>query len=258
MDDFQLSFIDIEPEVELDLRGNPITQSYKARVGQIRKNAPYVLKLDDLFENMDIAYDNVNNMTVLYKRHSNALYVHNIEMKHLGRGLQRIMATIQDHYLNAYECYLVRQLCAHKGRQELKTSLEEFLRDYYKFLLYFSLLPFVKDKYDADILTYTLRDELIDANPDDLFDDSDRIISERYMCKFYEMGSNMTTQERQHAQSIVLDVIKQNNKSPEIVRLILMTVYKMINMDDGFMKLVEKFTMVPVLASVTHRATPPS
>lgn len=167
------------------------------------KSADFLEIIDDVskiiredFEDFNLIYDEKLNKIKMYD-------CGEWETNLIDKGLARLIEIVQDAYMDAYECYLIKKIIksttSHRDRQELK----EHLNIYYKFIQVFDVDPFVKDKSDVQILSY----------PDIVEKTGTHNIEDEY-CKIYEEIKDQCTRgELLKIKKEVLDIIKRNSKN---------------------------------------------
>jgi len=126
-------------------------------------------------------------------------------------GIEYLILNIKDYYLEAYEIYLMRNLCKSGIDISKVNRFTKCLEDYYHFLSCFEIKPYCKGKYDNQIL-YNKEDERFDQEPDEL-DRDGYIISERFSKMYNDIYGAITNTERKSKQKELLDIIKSNSKN---------------------------------------------
>ncbi len=168
-----------------------------------------ISKASDSFDDLNVLYDNDINKIKLYSRNWKNYLVDN--------GVNKLIETIQDSYLYAYEMYLIRKIYNGKiiNYQEInkyKLSLEE----YYKFINMFNVQPYCTDKTNDDIL---------DNGQTDSYEIQDKI---------YKIYNNIKTSKSEinKLKKTVLDIIKNNSKT--IIKDLNKKVIDLLKMNEEF------------------------
>lgn len=141
------------------------------------------------------------------------------------RGIKRIVDTIKDHYLDRYECYLIRKINNANEVYRARQRARELLEDYYKFLSVFDSIPYVQNHRDRDVL--------YDKYDDRFYRASDRKdLCEQYMDKYRKISEVITRQEATKVQKMVCEIVRHNSKKniDELNKQVL----TMLNADDHF------------------------
>ena len=113
---------------------------------------------------------NVLKMNLMYDKVLDKLQIYEGEWKshHFENGVQELISSIQDAYLDDYEEYLVKQY--NNAALYYKQCIQEALTEYYQFLEAFDVLPRIKssnEQWIQDIkdgpigkLYYKVKDEM--------------------------------------------------------------------------------------------------
>ena len=148
-----------------------------------------ISKVSENFEDFNVIYDAGMKKIKLYSRSWN---VYLVEM-----GVKKLVETIQDNYLYAYEMYLIKKIYNGKisNYPEL-TKYKNSLYEYYKFMNIFDVQPYCVEKTNNDILednnnSYEIQDKIFNI----------------YNSIAIPKG------EINKMKKIVLDIIKSNSKN---------------------------------------------
>lgn len=128
----------------------------------------------------------------------------------VSSGLKTLTKTIQEHFWDAYECYLIRKIVGPNTNHVEKQRLRELLYEYYKFLACIDVEPHVKGKYDNMVL----------SNPDDdkywsepgLTDVHSYKVVDEYNAFYIRTKDQITNKQREDMKRDLLDLIKRNTK----------------------------------------------
>ena len=157
---------------------------------------------------MNMIYDTKNNKINIYEGVWEEMLAQN--------GLIRVLTTIQDNYLDAYEIYLIRTIETTPSYREKARHLE-LLKEYYKFISSFGLPARVDDMTNGHILNN--RSVSLD-------------LSERYWSIFAKIRDNQKRREVCKMKRDVIEIIKRN--SNQCVEEMNKTVVELIHMDEKF------------------------
>lgn len=154
----------------------------------------------------NILYDNFTKRIRLYE---DGEWVDSV----LSYGLRKLIKTLQDHYLNDYEKYLIKKHENPTTHFGTKALIRDLIREYYKFISAFDRDPWVKGKSN---------NQIIDGG-------YEFTIEETFM-KIYRMPISNT--ECKKIQKEVIDILKGNTKRN--IEELNKKVINLIHMDDGF------------------------
>lgn len=131
----------------------------------------------DTLKAFNILYDsNINKLRVFEDGEWNELLIQ--------KGLQLILKSIQENYLDKYECYLIKKVRDPTESLRVKQEHLELLDEYYKFLSCFNADPYVKSRPDSEIL-YDTDDDRFGKGKDEY------TIEEEYMCRYAKIKYNL-------------------------------------------------------------------
>ena len=138
-------------------------------------------------------------------------------------GVAKVVAGIQEHFLDVYEVYLVKRLYSSDIGAYNKQSLREHLTQYYNFIACFGLQPYIKDKSD----TYILKGEY-----DSDIDHDNDVISSDMMTIYRKQVETLTVQNQNRVRRDVCEIIKRNSK--QNLDELNKKVAALFNMDESF------------------------
>jgi hypothetical protein len=118
-------------------------------------------------------------------------------------GVSKLVAGIQEHFLDIYELYLVKKLYCKDNGAFYKQDVREHLTQYYNFLSCFNLDPYVKNKSNDYILLGQYDDEI---------DDEKDTVSNEMMAIYKKQVDTLTVQRQNKVRKDVCDIIKRNSK----------------------------------------------
>jgi len=232
-----------------------LMKRFKPKVERIQNNpASCELRTRDLLEIIDGASsinDRVENMNVFYDENLNKLSLFDGRWRSMliDIGMSEFIYVIQETYLDAYECYLIRKLeqCeGSSGKLMMRGGLEDLLMEYYKFITCFSLKPFIRQRSDQFILSYKIVDdgdsEESDGSGDDEPEDETFRISETYMNRFERITSDTSKTEVDRIKKDVFQIIKRNSK--QNVLELNKRVSSLFHMEEGFKNKIMKHALI--------------
>ena len=118
-------------------------------------------------------------------------------------GIITLIDKIQYEYLNSYKCYLIRKIINENNYQS-KQELKKILGEYYKFLGWFDIKPYIYRKNNNKFL--------FNDNDDKYYDDGDYSIYDDY----YKLYNNIILKINKTEQSKVMkgieNIIKKKYK----------------------------------------------
>ena len=115
-----------------------------------------------------LAQEHCENMNVIYDKKFDKLKLFDMGTWNdliLIKGITTLIAKIQEHYFNIYECYLIRKIESSTLCFQDKIIIKQQLSEYYRFIGCFELEPYVKDKNDSQV-TYNEDDSRWDSCED--------------------------------------------------------------------------------------------
>lgn len=161
------------------------------------------LNTSSSLEEFNVMYDSQLNKVLLYE---SGFWKEMI----VATGLKTIIATIQEHFWDAYECHLIRRIHSSEQNAFQKSKIRDLLKEYYTFLACVDVDPYVKDRYDNQIL-YTSDDDRYFEEPDPHESRGFEIVDE-YTKLYKELKENLTMRQRGSVKKDLLDMIKRNSK----------------------------------------------
>jgi hypothetical protein len=114
----------------------------------------------------------------------------------INPGIQKIITLIQYHYLDEYECYLIRKLKTLSNHYDVQCK-KEVLQEYYKFIAAFDLYPYCKEGADFNI-------------PFDLHCKVNEIQAEFYEI-FCKIKLSLKPTDVKNIRKTAIDIIKRNS-----------------------------------------------
>lgn len=138
-------------------------------------------------------------------------------------GISKVVAGIQEHFLDVYEIYLVRKLDDIRIGIIQKDEIRTFLAKYYNFLACFTLRPCIEDKSNQYILK---------GDDDESLRPEDYSISEDIMKIFNKQVETLTVQHQTKVRKDVCEIIKRNSK--QNLQELNKKVAALFNMDEKF------------------------
>ena len=200
-------------KVELIDFQEKVEDKYKSKVKKLNTNCfKYGFKLDsgNLLEIVDevskICEHNFEDFNILYDEKLNKLKLYEAgswESTLIDNGIRNMIAIIQDGYLDAYECYLIRKIKTNNTSMIERNEIRILLMKYYKFIGCFNRNPYVLSRCDAEVIKY---------GEDDFELNDDYSIEDEFMPKYKNICDQTTKSELNKTKKDVLDIIKRNSK----------------------------------------------
>jgi len=151
-------FIKIK-NIELVDFEDTLDENYHTKVYKLKNNKykDYQLKFQNMMETIDeiTTVSEISHLNILYDDILNKIKIFcEGEWKNLllEIGINDIIKKIQSYYLDAYECYIIRKINNESSNSRYSNELEDSLYEYYKFLAWFDILPYVYEKNDNKII----------------------------------------------------------------------------------------------------------
>lgn len=143
-------------------------------------------------------------------------------------GVSKVVAGIQEHFLDVYELYLVKKLHNRDIHFMQRDDIQKHLAQYYHFLTCFNLRPYVENKSDKHILKDD--DSELGLKPEDYS------ICDALMKIYKEQAQQLKEQQRTKVRRDVCEIIKRNSKHnlDELNK----KVAALFNMDEKFKELL--------------------
>ena len=199
--------------IELMDLDDKIDDTYQSTVYKLKNNKfkDFQLKFQNIMEIIDeiTTINDISQLNILYDEILNKIKIFcEGEWKSLlfEIGINDIIYKLQSIYLNSYECYLIRKIFNDSSNYRYAAELEDSLMDYYKFLAWFDILPYVYEKNNNKIL-YNNDHDLF-RNMCDNFD-----ISNIYFDKYNIILSKINKTEQNKVKRGIENIIRKNTKS---------------------------------------------
>ena len=199
--------------IELMDLDDKIDYTYQSTVYKLKNNKfkDFQLKFQNIMEIIDeiTTINDISQLNILYDEILNKIKIFcEGEWKSLlfEIGINDIIYKLQSIYLNSYECYLIRKIFNDSSNYRYAAELEDSLMDYYKFLAWFDILPYVYEKNNNKIL-YNNDHDLF-RNMCDNFD-----ISNIYFDKYNIILSKINKTEQNKVKRGIENIIRKNTKS---------------------------------------------
>ena len=179
--------------------------------------------IDDPCEQLNIIYDKKFNKYKIYdmgKWNGHAV---------MDNFIHTVLVTVQEHYFNTYECYLIRKIEVSSLCYQDKIILKDRLSDFYKFIGCFQIEPYVKDKNDTQIM-FNPDDKNYDSCQD--LTDENTEISIKYFNLYARVDGETTKSFSSTTKKNVLDIFKKNtlHNMEELNKAVI----ALFNMDEEF------------------------
>ena len=199
--------------IELTDLDDKLEESYISTVYKLKNNKykDYQLKFQNIMEIIDeiTTINDISQLNILYDEILNKIKIFcDGEWKSLllEIGITDIINKLQSSYLDAYECYLIRKIINESSNYRYVAELEDSLMDYYKFLAWFDIIPYVYEKNDNKILYNNDNDVYYVFS--DKFD-----ISDMYFSKYQVILAKINKTEQNKVKRGIENIIRKNTKS---------------------------------------------
>jgi hypothetical protein len=205
---------------------NQVGLKFSSNVQALESGEKHELKTHDLYEIVDqvsgMCKDNVEEFNMFYDEKVNklALYDSGTWQKLLYiAGIVKLITTIQNVYLNAYEKYLIQKTEDTHSSYQARAKFEELIVEYYRFLVAFGVKPMSQ--------TCLNDSELVPCMSRNNYD-----VKDRFSVKYIKVVDNMKQSEITKIGKEILDILKRNSKrNLEDLNRKMMSLF---NMDDEF------------------------
>lgn len=225
-----MELIDFQDKVE---------DKYGSRVKRLNedkyKSHAFSLNKDDLLEIMNEMSDiigHVEEFNVIFDEKCNKMKIlegGEWETYLIDRGIKKLIMIIQDGYLDAYECFLLRKMRTTSSFE--KQVSYEHLCDYYKFLGCFDIDPFVKNNDDQKIMTYGRS-----VSYTNYYDYDNYTFQDEYIPIYKSVTNTTMKADISRIKKQVIDIFKRNTKNNlEELNKRMMSI---IQMDEEFKKII--------------------
>lgn len=142
------------------------------------------------YQDLNILYDSeLNKINVLDHRG-------NWQESLVNPGLQKIITTIQQYYLDEYECYLIRKMKCSSKTYDVQCA-KELLHEYYLFISAFDLYPYCREGADFNL---PFGAEYKNAD-----------IQNEFYDLFCKIKQKLKPTDIKNIRKTVLDIIKRNS-----------------------------------------------
>ena len=199
--------------------------------------------LDVIDQASSLANEHCENMNVIYDRKFDKLKLFDMgkwDELIVVNGISTLLTKIQEHYFDAYECYLIRKIESSALDLQSRLIVREKLCDYYRFIGCFKINPYVKDKNDT-LIMYTFEDPLY--NSETYATDDNTEMSLKYEKLYTKVVDDTNTREINKIKKTVIDIVKKN--CLKNVAELNKKVVALFNMDEEF-----KNTILPTVFAV--------
>jgi len=218
MIDFEQSIEDKFDEKAKKLENNAYRHGFSMSENDFLEIIDEISNVHSKIEEFNIVYDHKWQKLKVYE---SGLW----EELLITSGLKKIVEMVKAYYFNVYECYLIRNMMSRNVALSKKQEYKEFLQVYYKFLVAFHILPYVKKQHDNAIL----------YNEDDDRREEGRnvfTIEEEFLPLYNKIAKSITIGESNALKRSVLEIIKRNSlRNVEDMNKKLLD---LINMDPDF------------------------
>lgn len=195
------------------------------------------IQQDDIFEIIDnvtrVNKNSIEDFNILFDSDLNKLVVFDsgqwVEM-FIASGLIHIVKTIQDYFLNAYECYLIRKVEKINITPFEREEIRLLLKAYFTFLASIGCEPFIINRPNVQIVNNP-DDDKYDEDIDP-FDEASFSLSTKYYPLYSTIRENLVAKEKECLKGKIIDQIKRNCRKN--VKELNAAILSLIVMDEEF------------------------
>ena len=205
-------FIKIKNIELMDIE-DTLNDSFHTKVFNLKNNKykDYQLKFQNIMETIDdiTTINDISELNILYDDILNKIKIFcEGEWKSLllEIGINDIIQKIQSYYLDAYECYLIRKIKNETSNSRYYNELEESLFEYFKFLAWFDILPYIYEKNNNKILFNNDNDQYHEYT-------NNYDISDNYFNKYQIILGKINKTEQKKVKKGIESIIRKNTKS---------------------------------------------
>lgn len=209
----------------------------------------FSMSIQDMLEVVDSVTTmcQVENFNIIYDDKLNKLKVFTFgtwKSSLIDGGIKELIEKIQSCYLDSYECFLLRKY--NNGSVFEMKQASEHIEEYYKFISFFDITPYVLDKNNNQII-YNSDDERFhqDINDSELKNYS---IQDHWYPSYKKIRDNITVKEYNKITKTVTDIIKRNSRN-NVVEL-NKKMMELFQMDETF-----KVKVINEITSATQQGT---
>jgi hypothetical protein len=204
---------------------------------------PTVKKLDaDVYRNFQIEQgdiinlidditrvkpDSTEKMNIVFDKKLNSIRMYinkKWEIFWLDVGVIELMKIVKESYLDNYETYLIRKIYDYKTLPSAQMCYENYLEEYYRFIINFDLLPYVSEcsLSDQDLIGRELKED----NPN--------YLEGHYTQIYGKLKKETKRVEKMEIRKHIINIIKRNTiqNIDELNR----NIFDVIKMDEDFKK----------------------
>ena len=208
-------------DIQLIECGDTIEKKFSKQIKELQKDnndlgADDNLILDrkmllNVIDNVSsLAHEYCQNMNMIYEKKFEKLQLFDTgkwEELILVNGIGSLLAKIQEHYFDAYECYLIRKIEMSSLGGQSKASIKEQLIEYYKFIGCFGIAPYVKDRNET-LIIYSQEDDRYNSEIE--MTDENCELPQKYLNLYIRVVDETKMSELNKIKKNIADIIKKN------------------------------------------------
>lgn len=190
-----------------------ISDSFSTQVKKLKHNKykDYQLNLENIINLIDdiTTINDIEKLNILYDDILNKLKIFcDGEWKSylIEYGIKELIEKIKEYYLDAYECYIIRKIHDKSNNLRYINELKEALKEYYKFLAWFNIQPYIYERNNNKILYNLDNSKFLE------FCDDFSICDEFYNI-YLKIASKINKSEQNKIKKGLESIIKNNTKA---------------------------------------------
>ena len=198
--------------IELNDIDETLTKTFKEKTDKLKNNKfkNFHLNLESIINIIDeiTTINDINKLNIFYDNIINKIKIFCDDewcSFLIDFGIKNIVDKIQYAYLNSYECYIIRKLI-NENNYKSKIELQEILEEYYKFLAWFDIQPYIYKKNNNTILYNDTDDKYYES-------DDNYSIYDNYYKIYNDILSKINKIEQSKVKKGIESIIKKNTKS---------------------------------------------
>ena len=198
--------------IELTDLEESMNDNFHNKVYKLKHNKykDFQLNLQNIMEIFDeiTTINDINKLNILYDDILNKIKIFcdgEWNSFLIDNGIKDIIHKIQSYYLDIYECYIIRKIINEINLRYI-SELNETLNEYYKFLAWFDITPYVYEKNNNKIM--------FNSDNDKYFENSnDYSISDEFYNKYTIIATKLNKYDINKVKKGIEMIIKKNSKS---------------------------------------------
>lgn len=180
---------------------------------------PPHLESDDASNTSTNTTTNLNHFNILYDTRFNRLKLYEQgtwEEMLLMSGIKKILTTVQEHYLDAYEFYLIRTIHNRVPQQQVspfkQQQCRELLKEYYQFIGAFEVDAYVRNQPDHVILRGQVTHDCEVTHEEESPPEEETYdLCDTYWQMYVTTRDNLKKSDINRIKKDVVDILKRNS-----------------------------------------------